>query len=263
MPAMHCCQLVSYHEELNPSYRKTMEDRIKIIDGFMGNSKQGFFAVYDGHGGMEVATFLQQVLHQEIAKQISVEESDCTIEKKLQRAYAVTDVMCCKSVAGFAGSTAITVLLLENEKHQRVLYTSNVGDSRAVLCHRGNACRLSVDHLAIQPEEVDRIIKCGGFVMHDRVLGVLAVSRSFGDRAFKNYVIAQPSTNVKIIEPVLDFPFLVIGCDGLWNEFEDQEIIDFVSSIEHSKRENAAKLLTGLVLEKNGDDNVTAVVIYI
>lgn len=49
--------------------------------------------------------------------------------------------------------------------------------SRAVLCHRGNACRLSVDHLAIQPEEVDRIIKCGGFVMHDRVLGVLAVSR--------------------------------------------------------------------------------------
>lgn len=65
------------------------------------------------------------------------------------------------------------------------------------------------------------------------------------------------------IEPVLDFPFLVIGCDGLWNEFEDQEIIDFVSSIEHSKRENAAKLLTDLVLEKNGDDNVTAVVIYI
>nr|CCA20983.1 protein phosphatase 2C putative [Albugo laibachii Nc14] len=262
MPSMNCCDLVSYHEELNPRHRKTMEDRIKIIDGFMGNSNEGFFSVYDGHGGMEVAAFLQQNLHQEIVKELSIQESDCTVENKLERAYIVTDVMCCKSVAGFAGSTAITVLLLENEEHKKTLYTSNVGDSRAVISHRGKASRLSVDHVATQPQEVDRIVKRGGFVMHDRVLGVLAVSRSFGDRTFKDYVVAQPNTSVKTLEPAEDYPFLVIGCDGLWNEFDDQEIIDFVSKIEHSEREIAAKMLTDLVLEKDGDDNITAVVIF-
>jgi serine/threonine protein phosphatase PrpC len=36
---------------MNPSNRQTMEDESRAVDCFNGDKSQGFFAVYDGHGG--------------------------------------------------------------------------------------------------------------------------------------------------------------------------------------------------------------------
>ena len=46
-----------------------------------------------------------------------------------------------------------------------------------------------------------------------RVLGILAVARSFGDHGMKDFVLAQPH----ICEVNLDLkhhPFLILACDG-------------------------------------------------
>lgn len=64
----------------------------------------------------------------------------------------------------------------------RVLYSANVGDSRAVLCRGTEAIRLTIDHKASLAEEAKRIREAGGFIgRNKRVNGVLAISRALGD----------------------------------------------------------------------------------
>ena len=65
------------------------------------------------------------------------------------------------------------------------IYCANAGDSRTVMCEKGNAVDLSKDHKPELPEERSRIIKAGGEVVDGRVNGMLALSRAFGDFDYK------------------------------------------------------------------------------
>jgi hypothetical protein len=63
---------------------------------------------------------------------------------------------------------------------------------------RRAAVALSVDHKPNTKEERDRIEAAGGVVVWAgtwRVSGVLAVSRAFGDRPLKRYVIPTPDVH--------------------------------------------------------------------
>lgn len=66
------------------------------------------------------------------------------------------------------------------------LFIAHVGDVRAVLSRRGLAIDVSRDHrVASRPDEVARVVAAGGWVRGDRVLGVLGITRAFGDAEFK------------------------------------------------------------------------------
>jgi protein phosphatase PTC1 len=96
---------------------------------------------------------------------------------------------------------------------RRVLYTANVGDARAVLSRGGKAVRLTYDHKGSDKQEAKRIMDAGGFVMNNRVNGVLAVTRSLGDSSMKEFVVGSPyTTETELSE---DDEFLVIACDGV------------------------------------------------
>lgn len=60
---LKCVQSVGISFEQNPRFRPTMEDEHVIIDSFAGNSNQGFFAIYDGHGGRETVEYLKNNFH--------------------------------------------------------------------------------------------------------------------------------------------------------------------------------------------------------
>jgi serine/threonine protein phosphatase PrpC len=63
--------------------------------------------------------------------------------------------------------------------------------------------------------------KMGGNVFFDRVGGVLAVSRAFGDHALRSLgVICTP--NVIRTELRLTHRWLVIASDGLWDTMTDK-----------------------------------------
>lgn len=64
---------------------------------------------------------------------------------------------------------------------------ANAGDSRCVLCRKGQAIEMSIDHKPEDAEELERIRKAGGKVTLDgRVNGGLNLSRAIGDHAYKS-----------------------------------------------------------------------------
>ncbi|KAH9809652.1 protein phosphatase [Melampsora americana] len=110
-----------------------------------------------------------------------------------------------------------------NRRVKRTLYTANVGDARAVLCRGGTAVRLTYDHKGSDQQEAQRIMAAGGFVMNNRVNGVLAVTRSLGDSSMKEFVVGSPYTTETTLGD--DDEFLIIACDGLWDVCEDQDAV--------------------------------------
>ncbi|OQR81714.1 phosphatase 2C [Thraustotheca clavata] len=262
VPPMTSCRLLSFYEEMNPSKRKTMEDTIRVVDGFLCTPQNGFFAVYDGHGevdlytktkrkiGRHVSVYLQDRLHKVIEAE-AARKDGATMEELLERAFILTDMDCCmEEYSENTGSTAVVAVIVQ-EGPERMLYTANAGDSRAVLCKDGNAIRLSQDHKAENPEEA----------IQNRVSGVLAITRSFGDRWLKRWVISKPFVSRTMVDEHVDF--IILACDGVWDELDDQEAVNIVLALDPLERSQAAKYLVDSALEQGSCDNISAVVIFL
>jgi len=140
---------------------------------------------------------------------------------------------------------------------RRVLYTANVGDARAVLSRDGKAVRLTYDHKGNDKKEVRRIQEAGGFVLNNRVNGVLAVTRSLGDSAMKEFVVGSPYTSEMELNERDEF--LIIACDGLWDVVEDQAAVELIKDCKTSQE--AANALLKHALENFSHDNVTVLVV--
>jgi len=128
------------------------------------------------------------------------------------------------------GCTAIACLI---EEHR--LHLANAGDSRAVLCRDGVAVELTVDHGTSVETERARIEKAGGYIANGRVNGMLQPTRSLGDFFFKNrhaltaeeqQVTANAETFTFNIVP--EDEFLVLACDGVWDSWTSQQVVDFI-----------------------------------
>ncbi len=51
MPIAKSVSSWAYREDANTYFRPYMEDRVQVVDSFMGIKTQGYFALFDGHGG--------------------------------------------------------------------------------------------------------------------------------------------------------------------------------------------------------------------
>ena len=85
------------------------------------------------------------------------------------------------------------------------------------------AVALSVDHKPNLREERLRIEDAGGVVVWAgtwRVSGVLAVSRAFGDRPLKRYIIPTPHVREEVLSPGDDC--VILASDGVWDVISNQ-----------------------------------------
>ncbi|GAM25400.1 hypothetical protein SAMD00019534_085750 [Acytostelium subglobosum LB1] len=242
--------------EKNPRYRRTMEDEHIIIDNFGDDPKQAYFAVYDGHGGRGAVEFTAKTLHKNLLLELS-KEGD--VLDHIKTSYLTTDKQMTDEPIQYSGTTTVTALIRVNANNERMLYIANAGDARAVIAQNGVAERLSHDHKGSDSKEVQRIIEAGGFVVNNRVNGMLAVTRSLGDHSMKEYVVGEPF--MRTVQLDSTYTHLILACDGLWDVISDQEAIDLIIN-ETDAQKMSDRLLTQ-ALKKGSTDNISILVIIL
>ena len=309
--------------------RPTMEDRTLVIQSLMLEPAHGYYkgepkedleelamtsfaAVFDGHGGDECSNFLVDALPHNIrlamlengqAIKQAIEQSrssgrqdqaeDATSElmrKILKAAYLKTDKeFITPKNAPQSGSTGATILLLG-----RRLFAANVGDSRVVLCRSGGQCvELTSDHKPSRPDEAARVRAAGGFILHKRVMGELAITRAFGDKSFKMGIKAMledeaeeltgkngeqekldltaplVSAEPEIASMLLSHndEFLLLACDGLFDVFRSQDAIALARQelIAHrGEPAEVARILSDQAIRvRRSRDNVSILIIIL
>ena len=168
-----------------------MQDVVIVKMGFRNIVNHHVFCIFDGHGGITCAHFVGRNFLQVLEKEMDNMTADTPedIETALYNTFSKLDEMC-EAVKIQHGSCALVVLLIGS-----TLYTACVGDSNGLVGQRnGSATALAKVVRPTDDCELRRIEEKGGFVSKTgRIGGVLAVSRTFGDLAFKPFVSAQPT----------------------------------------------------------------------
>ncbi|CAN0901845.1 Probable protein phosphatase 2C 8 [Linum grandiflorum] len=250
--------------------RKEMEDAVSVEMGFLAG--YDFFGVYDGHGGVRVAEACREMLHKAVAEEMTAAVVGGDGEEMewggvMERSFGKVDETV--EEYGMMGSTAVVAVVGKDE-----VVVGNCGDSRAVLCRKGVAVPLSIDHKPDRPDELERVEAAGGRVINwngPRVLGVLSTSRSIGDQYLKPYII--PTPEVVIHKRSKEDDFLILASDGLWDVITNEVACRVASkclrgrmrrrgsSPEVVRAAEAAAVLAELAIGQGSTDNISVVVV--
>jgi protein phosphatase 1L len=251
---------VSYWSERGG--RPYQEDRYQAIRG--GEETTALYGVFDGHGGSRAAQYCKEHLLQHASKDPLSLKLDP--KEALTNAFFRTDAEFSALARQFSfndGTTAVAALVSAVEGGGRRISVANAGDSRAVLVQRGGrAVRMSVDHKPNREDEMARIKRLGGKVVHWgqwRVNGVLAVSRAIGDISLQPYVTCEPELYERDIVGGTD-EFLVLGSDGIFDVLQNDDVARLVDAAKDDFV-NLARILCNEAIILGSSDNVTAVIV--
>ena len=175
--------------------------------------------------------------------------------------------------------TGCTACVCAIEEKSKKVYFANAGDSRVVICKKGKAIPMSVDHKPDLEKEKDRIYKADGWISDGRVKGNLNLTRGLGDLEYKSNKHLKPEEQIITADPDIlsddfnnDVDFIIVGCDGIWDCLSNQQACDFVlSRIHKDKNRKLSKIIeemmdeicaTDLYNETGvGCDNMTCMII--
>ena len=265
--------------------------------------KTSFFGIYDGHGGSKCADFLRDSLHKLIFNDENYPENVSEAikngflkaEKEFLNNYAL-DPSNNMNIIDRSGSCAVVIIIVDTK-----IYIANVGDSRGVLSlNNGNQyIVVTEDHKPSNEKEKNRIIQSGGQVYQTqtpisgaendvlngqillgpyRVLpGRLSVSRTIGDIEAKgiqfggnpNVVIPYPDIYFYDLEKD-NIDFLLLGCDGIYDQISSEEILDCAWMILKNREINynlhqKCGIIVDFILKasmaRKSFDNITCVII--
>eukprot|EP01100_Stratorugosa_tubuloviscum_P003338 TRINITY_DN1803_c2_g1_i1.p1 TRINITY_DN1803_c2_g1~~TRINITY_DN1803_c2_g1_i1.p1 ORF type:complete len:405 (-),score=208.78 TRINITY_DN1803_c2_g1_i1:41-1255(-) len=201
--------------------RKEMEDVSILIGCFRDKDNEDLIAIFDGHGGRQVAEYVGEHLPDILKKQLEDFPND--VVTALKNTFLQINQQIIQQRLP-SGSTGCVVLIIDD-----IIYTANIGDTRAVLCRQGHGLRLTIDHKPDLPEEKQNIETNGGFVQNSRLNGVLAVSRAFGDITLHPVLSCEPYISTTTIDKNID-KYLIVACDGFWDIFNDDLGVQIVKS---------------------------------
>ncbi|MBA0789771.1 hypothetical protein Gohar_014460 [Gossypium harknessii] len=270
-----------------------------VTNGMNRDLTAHFYGVYDGHGGCQVANYCRERMHLALAEEIEKAKS-CIREGNIRhdwqelwkKAFSNCFIKVDAEIGGVCngvndtdnkpiapetvGSTAVVAVVSPTH-----IIVANSGDSRAVLYRGKHPMPLSVDHKPDREDEHARIEAAGGKVIQwngSRVFGVLAMSRSIGDRYLKPWIIPNPE--VMFVPRVKEDECLILASDGLWDVISNEEACEVARKrilLWHKKHgdklpaergegidlaaQSAADYLSKLALSKGSKDNITIIVL--
>jgi protein phosphatase 1L len=226
--------------------------------------------IFDGHGGSGCVDFISKHIANRVAKSIMSQKSKFEhLESAVIDGFKSCEddfALLASKYSDNSGCCALIALL-----HQNQVLVSWVGDCRAVLYDGKRAEQLSTDHRPNDSNELKRILDNGGAVSNNRIYGVLAPSRCFGDLDIRSFapegvLIAEPSVTVRcgIDENAIrkQSAFLILASDGVWDVFSNEAACEIVSKVLKSDAQNAVAAATKLVEEaaKYSTDDLTVTV---
>lgn len=282
----------------------------RVIDGLsqsLSHLTSHFYGVYDGHGGSQVADYCCKRVHLALVEELKLPKHDLvdgsvrdTRQVQWEKVFTNCFLKVDDEVGGkvnidlcddnmntssctsepiapeTVGSTAVVAVICSSH-----IIVANCGDSRAVLYRGKEAVALSIDHKPSREDEYARIEASGGKVIQwngHRVFGVLAMSRSIGDRYLKPWIIPEPE--VMFVPRAREDECLVLASDGLWDVMTNEEACEVARRrilLWHKKNgtnplpergqgvdpaaQAAAEYLSSMALQKGSKDNISVIVV--
>uniref|UniRef100_J3L2H4 protein-serine/threonine phosphatase n=1 Tax=Oryza brachyantha TaxID=4533 RepID=J3L2H4_ORYBR len=256
--------------------RREMEDAIYVAAPFLaaakaaversgdteedekeGEEEEGFFAVYDGHGGSRVAEACRERMHVVLAEEVRLRRllhggDDADVADEDRARWKEAMAACFARVDSEVGGAE------ESDAGGQTVWR-----------------KLRLVSIPDRPDEMERVEAAGGRVINwngYRILGVLATSRSIGDYYLKPYVIAEPE--VTVMDRTDKDEFLILASDGLWDVVSNEVACKiarnclsgraasrYPESVPGSTAADAAALLVELAISRGSKDNISVVVV--
>ena len=282
-PKSKCFISYAYIDYPNLEHRQEMEDFHCIKQALGKRPNLSYFAIFDGHGGKDVASFLSINLHHFLIDEINNinfgtndEENISNIIESIKSAFMKIDqnILANENFTNDVGSTATLIFIYYNNLNEnilnsnndngnknveRILICANIGDSNGYLITKSNISRITKPHKCEDTSEVQRIKGTGGIVFQGRIFGKLILTRTLGDKEMKKYgVIPVPDFYTKKIEK--DDLFVIIASDGIWDVINEEELYKMGNEKELSS-EIFSKKIMDLAKERDTRDNSSCIVI--
>ena len=281
-PKSKCFISYAYIDYPNLEHRKEMEDFHCIKQALGKRYNLSYFAIFDGHGGKEVASFLSINLHHYLINElnniqfgINDEENINNIIECIKLAFIKIDkdILANDNLANDVGSTATLIFIYynnlndienynnENQNLERTLICANIGDSSGYLINKSNIKLITKHHKCEDASEVKRIRDQGGIVFQGRIFGKLILTRTLGDKEMKKYgVIPEPDFYIKKIEK--DDFFVIIASDGIWDVINEGELFK-IGNEKKLSSEAFSKKIMDIAKERDTRDNSSCIVIKV
>ncbi|GFY76536.1 hypothetical protein TNIN_251711 [Trichonephila inaurata madagascariensis] len=251
--------------------RRKMEDRhvihhdLNFLLGLQNVPAHSYYAVFDGHSGVDAASYASAHLHVNIATHPAFLTNT---ETAIAEAYKITDehfLKKCNEENLKSGCTVVCALIRE-----KTVYLSWLGDSQAVLVKEGKPVIVTDPHKPERMDEKKRIEDVGGEITSHtgvpRVNGILAVTRALGDPDHKRYISSEPEITTIELDGTEDF--LILACDGLWDGMSPEDVTSALyynlsgSALDEPLDAVAGKLVHQSKLQ-GSEDNITAAVVFL
>merc|ERR1711916_381188 len=242
-----------YHEI--QGRRESMEDAHVALPVPEGTGVDAFFGVFDGHGGSRAAEWVSHNMYSALLNADAFKEGDTA--RAMHQAFASIEDQFLQIAMDVEdpvdemhdGTTAVVMALTGNTIH-----VANVGDSEAVLCHAGEAIKMSETHNPKDSqEETDRILEAGGKIYNRRV----------GHPVFNPAVMSIAVPHVESRELSEDDTFLILACDGLWDVLTPEDAVRMVK--DHMDQgmdpQAIAETMTDWAYANGSTDNITVLLV--